>query len=799
MIMIIILVVVITSWFSGAPFLNARKVRALSFGFESSQKRYSRFSLHASGKVCFSVMRGDESFSTSPSSNAGVPFASPFYSSAEPNAMAESSTKENSASESNRNSTMSRETVAKTGFVSGVDRWTSLRKGPRRCSLTFWSFVDECLRTLNKDDRRFHIESFPEVFPLTVTFTSESPVTLGSGDRGKLLRDTSIGLSDVTFLLARNFEEFELTILSMDLQSSEQTELLTPSWAFEELEDILPTLRRESLQRKEYAGAFATLAKCDHNGDSDGNAAAEAGIKVLYRHFERISCDPWASSSRVACLLFHKLSFNEPNARAPIDSVLTELPRKFISIGPEIDLRVKGKKVPLDFYQRRIAEMTRFDAAIDSSGGTWRPWSTSYDTSDLCATETLVHLFVGFDIMRCKSVASRTSWLYMLFVGEMGLLSGVQINQTQLSQGCGLTTLVFAPGAPTVRDRSELYYVIDKNRNGDTFLTALGDLVQAVGAGFFMHHRDQSQHSTSCLVNRILRVQRQAVEDHVSTNDILPRSSLNTFTGWKYESKATAFADGYIAEIGLDTLLQLPPSTFPPPSFESSFRDEPSGKSSEDTKRKRERSLEGQLQSNPGPEAAAASRIYEESVSRTFGQSRNDAERIDSDRVTWPTQELNVFQDMGVQHLGRGIGFEPPLPNASGGLSCSNGIDGLSIADRRLKWYESAFRREQERCRTLQAQVQHLTAMKEDLENRLRSTHNHEELEQCKRENSGLRQQVSVLMRREEGYKWSLQRATEARNGLVAWNAQATHTLNPYQSETQYRHSYAVSRHMFDR
>jgi hypothetical protein len=80
--------------------------------------------------------------------------------------------------------------------------------------------------------------------------------------------------------------------------------------------------------------------------------------------------------------------------------------------------------------------------------------------------------------------------------------------------------------------------------------------------------------------------------------------------------------------------------------------------------------------------------------------------------------------------------FVPPLQNATGALSASQGIEmtGYSIAERRLKWYEATFRREQHRCRTLRNQVQELTVTKEDLENLLRNGLSHEDSEQCRRE-----------------------------------------------------------------
>jgi hypothetical protein len=151
------------------------------------------------------------------------------------------------------------------------------------------------------------------------------------------------------------------------------------------------------------------------------------------------------------------------------------------------------------------------------------------------------------------------------------------------------------------------------------------ELVQAVGTAFVTHYRMQSRPSTSCLVNRILGLQRNVAEGNVSMSVILPNSSLNTFKGWKWKPETAAFADGYIIEVGLDSMLHLPPPSLPPLSLAAAVQYELVGSSSETTGRKRARVLEGQRNRELGPAAASAYLAYEESTSRTFSQGRHEA------------------------------------------------------------------------------------------------------------------------------------------------------------------------------
>jgi hypothetical protein len=290
---------------------------------------------------------------------------------------------------------------------------------------------------------------------------------------------------------------------------------------------------------------------------------------------------------------------------------------------------------------------------------------------------------------------------------------------------------------------------MDESRNGRAFLNVLEDIVLAVGTGYTKHYLSQSQHSVSNLVKRIAILKRQRVDDPSLVEDILPNSTFNTFSGWKYEPKSSSFADGYVVEVGADTLLHLAPSTSEIFPTASAVQKESYGSTlTSDTNLKRARPLEIQMQmsSAPGSRDAGPACRREEVFLRSSSPAARERPTV-------------------------GMRFQLKDENRN---SHTHGLKELSAMEN-LKWYESALQEatevikgERHRNTALRVQRQRLIAANEELKNRLQASRLHDQLEQCKRENRELRQQVSVLTNRRRENEAALQRASESYNSLAA-------------------------------
>jgi hypothetical protein len=451
-------------------------------------------------------------------------------------------------------------------LVSGREQWTNWRESAaQRPIQALWHLCDECLLNLNRENRRLHMDSSSEPdLPLMLTFTSETPVSMDLTDRGTLFRRASVALSDVTVLLARNFEEFELTLFCRDLQSESEAVIKAPRWSFEELEDFTPALHLVALKHSAIARVLASVA--GRVSSRDLMDAADEGIRVLLRQLERMSCDPWAASSHVGCFLFHTIAHHGGNADwLSLERIRSLMPTVFLNIQPDIDLRVGGREVSSGYYNNCLAELSRFTAVVDLATGLWKPMDSADadGTPTLDDTERLLHVFIGFDALRCMSDEKRNTSLVLCFLGEMGLMNNVELKQLDPVVGCGLTLLVYAPDAPTTRNVSKFYYAEDTKRDNSFFSGALSEIARSVGTGFLSHHWVESCQSMQCLVRRIQslagRVYR-AVNGGSSIADPLPRCTVTTFGNWKYQPETKRFTDGYIVEVGLDTLHHLPPA-----------------------------------------------------------------------------------------------------------------------------------------------------------------------------------------------------------------------------------------------
>jgi hypothetical protein len=446
---------------------------------------------------------------------------------------------------------------------SGRKQWSEWRENAdRRPTQALWHLCDECLLSLNRENRRLHVDSSTEPDPpLMLTFTSETPVSMDATDRGNLYKRASVALSDVTVLLARNFEEFELTLLCHDLQSETEAVIKVPRWSFEELEDFFPTLRLAALKHSALAKVFASIAgESSSGGGGDVIGAANKGIQVLLRQLERMSCDPWAASSHVGCFLFRTIANHGGNAEwLSLGRIRSLMPTVFLNIPSDVDLRVGGQQVSFGYYNNCLAELTRFTAVVDSATGRWNPID---GTPNLKDNERLLHVFIGFDALRCKSDDKRSTSLVMCFLGEMGLLNNVELKQLDPLVGCGLTLLIYVPNAPASRNVSTFHFAEDAKTDYSLFKGALSAIAKSVGTGFLSHHWNESSKSMKCLVRRIQSMigkVHDAIDGDSSVTDPLPSCYVNTFGNWKYQPETKMFADGCVVEVGLDTLHHLPP------------------------------------------------------------------------------------------------------------------------------------------------------------------------------------------------------------------------------------------------
>lgn len=274
---------------------------------------------------------------------------------------------------------------------------------------------------------------------LTVFKSSKGTHLDAIGENGVGVKQGCATLSDLSFVLSRNKLDFSLGVVAFALQKSAGIYLpsFTFSWDPEK-------------ESKEECFEYEIKKICRENLDvadvikTFGSGDLEAGVNGLITHFVRMTTGLWGGMgiNYVFGLVLHHLkhgSADEENLdeneaidpmqrddlkikqRSKMASKRTKrfmedlaegLPRHYLHVSNDFDVRVNGKKIFFCYWQRRLVEMTRFEVLIDKKQGVDNSNISSYARGEMNHQDIhVLQVYLGFDAIRCSGKESKTARL----------------------------------------------------------------------------------------------------------------------------------------------------------------------------------------------------------------------------------------------------------------------------------------------------------------------------------------------------------------------------------------------------
>ena len=306
---------------------------------------------------------------------------------------------------------------------------------------------------VNKDTYRQYSEESGTTFPVTsgiyminnssesikdiskileVYASSKGKASESIGENGVGLKQGCATLSDMSFVLTRNENEFSLGIIASMLQRNDGITL--PSFKFaarpSESESIVEILRPEMIES--FENAHPNVGECVK---LYGKGDLESGVDRLIAHFENMYYSTeWVDENYVFCVILHELRHGSRNAREDddknssmqtrnsspdtiykeralglLDDLYEELPKHYIHIPTFFDVRIDSKKVLFFYWQQRLVELNVFHCFINpvklfSDDPNWKELSTEHYP---------VRILCGFNPLRRSENVSSSCCLYI--------------------------------------------------------------------------------------------------------------------------------------------------------------------------------------------------------------------------------------------------------------------------------------------------------------------------------------------------------------------------------------------------
>ena len=281
------------------------------------------------------------------------------------------------------------------------------------------------------------------------------------GENGVGLKQGCATLSDCSFVLSRNGSQYSFGVIAKTLQSPEGISL--PSFEFTAASHSSSTVLRAELMElclKETQTAVAQVVA------SYGGGQLEAGVERLVDQFGFMSTDKWGryAFGLILCDIKQGSSIgngqnNSKNSHL-IRQLQEKLPEIYIHVPSEFEVRIDYQLIQFHYWQRRLAELTRFSFRVHPSN----PVSAGISAYALLVNTQelennvdssrdngyILHVYLGFDALRVAGTgADKEASLYWYSrkqgrlikrIGDARADLGLPPGGTQFCQG--LTVIV---------------------------------------------------------------------------------------------------------------------------------------------------------------------------------------------------------------------------------------------------------------------------------------------------------------------------------------------------------------------
>ena len=267
---------------------------------------------------------------------------------------------------------------------------------------------------------------------LEVYASSKGKASESIGENGVGLKQGCATLSDMSFVLTRNQNEFSLGIIASMLQRDDGITL--PSFKFaarpSQSKSVAEILRPEMMET--FESAHANVGECVK---IYGKGDLECGIDRLIAHFENIYySSEWDDENYVFCVILHELRHGSRNVREDddqnssmqtrnsspdtiykeralglLDDLYEELPRHYIHIPTYFDVRIDSKKVLFYYWQQRLVELNVFHCFINPV----KLFTDDPNWKDFSEDRYPIRILCGFNPLRRSENESSSCCLYI--------------------------------------------------------------------------------------------------------------------------------------------------------------------------------------------------------------------------------------------------------------------------------------------------------------------------------------------------------------------------------------------------
>lgn len=417
------------------------------------------------------------------------------------------------------------------------------------------------------------IKSLHEILEVYSSKKGKSSETIGENGVG--LKQGCANLSDLSFVLVRNEKKLSLGVIASELQKPEGCYL--PAF------DLLEENGRNTLLEQIATICMDTDKKIGRCVASYGGGDLGVGINRLCGHFRQMTQgNTWKPESYVFCVILHKIRHkrrisvvdcpikgeekqleglsqvniamvdeDEYGAKALslMEEIKRELPRQYIHIPRNFDVRVGDSLVRFHYWQRRMVEFSRFDVQI-SIDEHWR--DTLRTKSSFSGYNP--RIFIGFDVLRLGGTQKSSPLSLFVYSRQSGRLikhepdaRGLLDLNASGSDFCQGLTVIFddfegnLPLNPTKQD-----VAFSEQENGEIHRRNLMSWLSATAYSYFHFHLKNANKKKATLTRAVLNFYDDAsklykddyFQDEMIHMKLLENSILTTFSQieWKNSS-----------------------------------------------------------------------------------------------------------------------------------------------------------------------------------------------------------------------------------------------------------------------
>lgn len=330
---------------------------------------------------------------------------------------------------------------------------------------------------------------------LTVFKSTKGGAADAIGENGVGVKQGCATLSDRSFILCRNKNEFSLGVVALELQK--ETGIYLPSFKFiwdpqhhGSLTDHIDYELRKICRENDDVAAVV-----EKYGDDD----LSKGILALLNHFLYISSGLWDFQSTdhvfslVICELKHgnvlddyesdddensdyelevvkktrkRVAVEKKVKKGFLSQILEGLPRHYLHVGHSFDVQVDGQVVSFSYWQRRLVEMTHFKLLISKREvkENEKLENTNGFESDE-QDQYMLDVYFGFDAMRCADPESKKRATLVYHSRRAGrLIKEHQDARGELSLSAGGTT--YCQGLTIIVDDKHGHFPLNPTKTG---------------------------------------------------------------------------------------------------------------------------------------------------------------------------------------------------------------------------------------------------------------------------------------------------------------------------------------------